>query len=80
MNKMNTMRVLLSLVVNFEWNLYQFGIKNVFLHRELKEEIYMELPPRFSVNLEGKVCKLKKVLYRLKQSPQAWFEIIIIIL
>ena len=55
MNKMNTVRVLLSLVVNFEWNLYQFDIKNVFQHRELKEEIYMELPPRFSVNLEGKV-------------------------
>lgn len=23
---------------------------------------------------EGKVCRLKKALYRLKQSPQAWFK------
>ena len=26
--KMNTVRVLLSLVVNFEWSLQQFGVKN----------------------------------------------------
>lgn len=26
--KMNTIRVLLSLAVNFEWSLQQFGVKN----------------------------------------------------
>ena len=72
--KMNTIRVLLSLAANFEWNLQQFDVKNVFLHVDLKEEIYMEVPPRFGKNLEGRnVCKLKKALYDLKQSPRAWF-------
>ena len=42
---------------------------------DLKEEIYMEVPPGFGKNLKGRrVCKLKKALYNLKQSPQAWFE------
>ena len=72
--KMNTIQVLLSLAANFEWNLQQFDVKNVFLHGDLKEEIYMEVPPRFGKNLEGRnVCKLKKALYDLKQSPRAWF-------
>ena len=32
----------------------------------------MDATPGFTTR-EGKVCRLKKVLYRLKQSPQAWF-------
>ena len=71
--KMNTMRVLLSQGTQFE--LHQFDVKNVFLHGELKEEIYMDLPPDFYMHLKGKkkVFKLKKSLYGLKNSPWAWF-------
>ena len=35
----------------------------------------MEMPPGFEDSkTERKVCKLKKSLYGLKQSPRAWFE------
>lgn len=72
--KMNTVRVLLSLAANLDWSLQQFDVKNAFLHGELEEEIYMDIPPGFGINLKGnKVCKLKKALYGLKQSPRAWF-------
>nr|KYP51612.1 Retrovirus-related Pol polyprotein from transposon TNT 1-94 [Cajanus cajan] len=72
--KMNTVRVILSLVANYGWNLQQFDVKNVFLHGELKEEIYIKLPPGYDgKTLATTVCKLKKALYGLKQSPLAWF-------
>ena len=72
---MNTVRVLLSLVAQFDWDLQQFDVKNVFLYRELKEEIYMDLPLSFNMHLKGKkACKLKKVLYGLKQSPRLGLE------
>jgi hypothetical protein len=70
--KMNTVRVILSLVANFGWDLHQYDVKNAFLHGDLEEEIYMEAPPGFEFK-EGMVCKLKKALYGLKQSPRAWF-------
>ncbi|EOY23262.1 Uncharacterized protein TCM_015215 [Theobroma cacao] len=44
--KLNTVRVLLSLAANLDWPLQQFNVKNAFLHRELSEDVYMDLPPR----------------------------------
>ena len=68
--KMNSIRVLLSCAANLGWDLQQFDVKNTFLHGELEEEVYMEIPPSFSIpKTEGKVCHLKKALYGLKQSP-----------
>jgi Reverse transcriptase (RNA-dependent DNA polymerase) len=35
----------------------------------------MEIPPGFeNEQLKGKVCRLKRSLYGLKQSPRAWFD------
>ncbi|RDX92279.1 hypothetical protein CR513_25617, partial [Mucuna pruriens] len=62
-------------IAHFGWNLQQFDVKNVFLHGDLEEEIYMEIPLGFySHNEKGKVCKFKKALYGLKQSSRVWFE------
>jgi Reverse transcriptase (RNA-dependent DNA polymerase) len=72
--KLSSVRVLLSIAANLEWSLHQFDVKNAFLHGELEEEIYMEMPLGYQIsNTEGKVCKLRKALYGLKQSPRAWF-------
>jgi hypothetical protein len=55
--------------------LHQLDIKNAFLHRDLQEEVYMEIPPGFTTNqTKGKVLRLKKSLYGLKQSPRTWFD------
>ncbi|KAH9696724.1 reverse transcriptase Ty1/copia-type domain-containing protein [Citrus sinensis] len=73
--KLNTIIILLSLAVNLDWYLYQLDIKNTFLNGDLEEEVFMEVPQGLDLNLTGnKVCKLKKSLYGLKQSPRAWFD------
>jgi Reverse transcriptase (RNA-dependent DNA polymerase) len=52
--------------------MHQFDVKNIFLYGDLEEEIYMEISPMYQGgDTRNKVCKLKKTLYELKQSPRA---------
>jgi hypothetical protein len=72
--KLSTIRILLSLAANLDWPLHQFDVKNAFLHGELEEEVYMDLPPGYTASTDANVvCKLQRALYGLKQSPRAWF-------
>ncbi|KAB2594606.1 hypothetical protein D8674_036786 [Pyrus ussuriensis x Pyrus communis] len=71
--KMNTVRVLISLAANLNWPLKQFDVKNAFLHVHLEEEVYMDFLPGYGNGGKMGVCRLRKSLYGLKQSPRAWF-------
>ena len=73
--KLNMVLVLLSIVANQDWPLFQLDVKNVFLNGDLVEKVYMDIPPGFETeHTRGKVCKLQRSLYGLKQSPRAWFD------
>ena len=73
--KMSSVRLFISIAAMQHWPLYQLDIKNAFLHGELQEELYMEQPPGFVAQGESNlVCKLRRSLYGLKQSPRAWFS------
>ena len=50
-------------------------VKTIFLHGEIKEEVYVEQPLGFDVeDWDTHVCRLKKAFYWLKQAPRAWYE------
>jgi len=52
---LNSIRVLISLAANFDWDLHQMDVKNTFLNGNLEEEVYMKLPPRFEEDKVGMV-------------------------
>ena len=67
---LNSVRILLSVAVTHNWPLYQLDIKNAFLHGDL-QEVHREQPLGYVAQGESsKVCKLKKAIYGLKQSPR----------
>ena len=69
--KISSVWILISLVANLGWPLFQLDVKNAFLNGDLKEEVYMEQPPGFVAQGEsGKVCRLHKAIYGLNNLPE----------
>ena len=68
--RISSVHALLAIAAASKWDLFQMDVKNVFLNRELSEEVYMQPPPSLSVD-PIKVCHLRHALYALKQSPRA---------
>ena len=47
MAKMVSVKVFLVVVTAKQWELHQMDIHNAFLHGDLREEVYMKMPPGF---------------------------------
>jgi len=63
------------LVAQYKLELDQLNVKTAFLYGDLDEEIYIFQPMGFNtVGKENMVCKLKKLLYGLKQSPKQCYK------
>jgi len=52
---------------------YQLDVKNVILHGELMEDVYVDQPLGYQNKEKKKLYKLKKALYGLRQAPRAWY-------
>lgn len=71
--KLVSVRTFLAVAVIKGWELHQMDVNNPFLHGDLHEEVYMRPPPGYSASHSSKVCRLRKSLYGLRQSPHYWF-------
>jgi len=48
----------MAIAIKKGWLLHQLDVNNAFLHGDLHEEIYMQLPLGIHSDLPGAVCKL----------------------
>jgi len=75
MVKMSSIIVVLGLAVSLNLEINQLDVKIAFLHDDLEEDIYMVQPEGFAIKgKENFVCRLRKSLYGLKQTPKQWYR------
>jgi hypothetical protein len=71
--KFTSIRIMGALTAYFDLELHQMDVKTAFLNGHLEEEIYMSQPDGFiEKGNQGKVCKLKRSIYGLKQASRQW--------
>ncbi|GJW95627.1 ribonuclease H-like domain, reverse transcriptase, RNA-dependent DNA polymerase, partial [Tanacetum coccineum] len=64
----------LALAAYNKWEVHHLDVKSTFLHGDLKEEVYVSQPDGFiKTEDKGKVYRLRKALYGLRQAPRAWY-------
>lgn len=68
---LGAIRAILALAVQHDWEVHALDITMAYLNSTLKEAVYMK-PPEGSGIPAGKVYKVVKGLYGLKQSGREW--------
>ena len=70
----DSFRTIITLVAYFDLELHQMDVKTAFLNGDIEETIYMVQPENFvSGDPKNMVCKLKKSIYKRKQSTRQWY-------
>ena len=66
-----SVRCVLSLTAARDMDICQFDVETAFLNGKLDELVFMQQPEGYEDGTD-RVCKLKRSLYGLKQSPRNW--------
>ena len=65
--------IILAIAAHFDYEIWQMDVKTAFLNGILTKDVYMMQPDGFAdPNNAGKVCKLLKSIYGLKQASRSW--------
>jgi Reverse transcriptase (RNA-dependent DNA polymerase) len=73
--KLASIQSTIALAVTHNWELHQMDVKSAYLNGDLEETIFMDLSPGYTPpGSTGKVCKLKKSIYGLKQAGRQWYQ------
>lgn len=69
--RFDSIRAMLAIAASDGLHLRQFDVKTAFLYGDIEENILMKQPEGFDDGT-GRVCKLNRSLYGLKQSSRCW--------
>jgi len=72
--KPTTIRLITTLVLASNWELFQFYVDHVFLDGLFDEIVYVVQHPRFEVEEKYLIHKLNKTPFGLKQAPRQWLD------
>nr|GEU69927.1 hypothetical protein [Tanacetum cinerariifolium] len=75
--RLEGIRIFLAYAAHKNMVVYQMDVKTVFLNGNLREEVYVSQSDGFmDQDNSNNMYKLKNSLYRLKQAPRAWYDML----
>ncbi|CAI7885591.1 unnamed protein product [Closterium sp. NIES-54] len=73
--KMTTLRVLLQVAAQRDYELHSLDFSTAFLQGSLHEEIWLRRPPGFTGSFPtGTLWSLRRLVYGLRQAPREWHD------
>ena len=70
---LKSIRIILAIAAYHDYEIWQMDVKTAFLNGNLTEDVYMIQPEGFVDPKDaGKVCKLQRSIYGLKQASRSW--------
>ena len=70
---LKSIRILIVIVAYHDYEIWKMDVKTAFLNGNLLEDVYMTQPEGFvQPKNSGKVCKLQRSIYGLKQATRSW--------
>ncbi|KAK8555331.1 hypothetical protein V6N12_009479 [Hibiscus sabdariffa] len=68
-----SIQILLAIAAFHDYEIWKMDVKTTFLNGKLEEDVYMTQPEGFvTPENAGKVCKLQRSIYGLKQASRSW--------
>ncbi|GJW41135.1 retrovirus-related pol polyprotein from transposon TNT 1-94 [Tanacetum coccineum] len=75
--RIEAIRIFIANVTHKNMIVYQMDVKTAFFNGVLREEVYVSQPEGFvDQDHPNYMYRLKKVLYRLKHAPRAWYDML----
>ena len=70
---LKSVQIILAIAAHFDYEIWQMDVKTAFLNGNLTDDVYMMQPEGFvDPTNAGKICKLRKSIYGLKQASRSW--------
>ena len=70
--RLSSIQAVIALAASENWELHQMDVKSAYLNSPIDTAIYMRLPPGY--NRKGKVARVMKGIYGLRQSGNLWHK------
>ena len=64
------MRLLSAIVYKLDLDVFTFDVEQAFVQSKLDEDVFLRLPKGYG-SVSGKIVRLNKSLYVLKQAPRS---------
>ena len=73
-SKKDSLHVIMALTAYYDLKLHQMDVKIAFLNGNVEEKVYIDQLEGFPIERKGHImCKLKKLIYGLKQASRQWY-------